>query len=56
MNGEGLQHQDGHSHVIAETVPNLKSYDPAFDYELLAIIFDGIEKMFLQQKQTFFIS
>ena len=54
LNGEGLQHQDGHSHVIAETVPNLKSYDPAFDYELLAIIFDGIEKMFLQQKDIFY--
>ena len=54
LNGEGLQHQDGHSHVIAETVPNLKSYDPAFDYELVAIIFDGIEKMFVQKQNIFY--
>lgn len=54
LNGEGLQHQDGHSHVIAETVPNLKSYDPAFDYELVAIIFDGIEKMFIQKQNIFY--
>ena len=54
LNGEGLQHQDGHSHVIAETVPNLKSYDPAFDYELVAIIFDGIEKMFVRNQNIFY--
>jgi len=54
LNGEGLQHQDGHSHVIAETVPNLKSYDPAFDYELVAIIYDGIEKMFIQKQNIFY--
>ena len=54
LNGEGLQHQDGHSHVIAETVPNLKSYDPAFDYELVAIIFDGIEKMFVRKQNIFY--
>ena len=49
-----MQHQDGHSHVIAETVPNLKSYDPAFDYELVAIIFDGIEKMFVRKQNIFY--
>ncbi len=54
LNGEGLQHQDGHSHIIAETVPNLKSYDPAFDYELVAIIFDGIEKMFVRNQNIFY--
>ena len=34
LNGEGLQHQDGHSHILAQTIPNCKSYDPCFDYEL----------------------
>ncbi len=46
LNGEGLQHQDGHSQVIANTVPNLRSYDPAFAYELAVIVRDGIERMY----------
>src|SRR6185369_7610569 len=43
LHGEGLQHDDGHSHVLASTVPSLRQYDPAFAYELAAILRDGIE-------------
>jgi pyruvate dehydrogenase E1 component len=45
LNGEGLQHEDGHSHVLASTVPNVIAYDPAFAYELAAILRDGIRRM-----------
>jgi pyruvate dehydrogenase E1 component len=44
--GEGLQHQDGHSHVLASTIPNLVAYDPAYGYELAVIIQDGIRRMY----------
>src|SRR5207302_867645 len=44
--GEGLQHQDGHSHVLASTVPTVQAYDPAFAYELAVIIQDGMRRMF----------
>ncbi len=44
--GEGLQHDDGHTHVLASTVPNIRGYDPAFAYELAAIVRDGIERMY----------
>ncbi|MEE4185630.1 MAG: pyruvate dehydrogenase (acetyl-transferring), homodimeric type [Gammaproteobacteria bacterium] len=54
LNGEGLQHEDGHSHVLATTVPNLKSYDPAFAYELAVIIRDGIDRMYAQQHEVFY--
>ena len=54
LNGEGLQHQDGHSQVVAETVPNLKSYDPAFGYELAIIIRDGIRQMYELQQDVFY--
>lgn len=54
LNGEGLQHQDGHSHVIASTVPNLRSYDPAFAYELAVIIRDGIDAMYLRGEEVFY--
>ena len=46
LNGEGLQHEDGHSHVLASTVPNVVAYDPAFAYELAVIIQDGIRRMY----------
>ena len=46
LNGEGLQHEDGHSHVLASTVPNLKAYDPAFAYEIAAIVREGIARMY----------
>ncbi len=44
--GEGLQHDDGHSHLLASTVPNVRGYDPAFAYELATIVRDGIERMY----------
>ncbi len=47
LNGEGLQHQDGHSHLIAQTVPSVISYDPAFAYELAVIVHDGIKRMYI---------
>ena len=46
LNGEGLQHQDGHSHLLASTVPAVRAYDPAFAFELAAIVRDGIERMY----------
>ncbi|GAC1529782.1 MAG: pyruvate dehydrogenase (acetyl-transferring), homodimeric type [Acidimicrobiales bacterium] len=46
LNGEGLQHEDGHSHVLASTIPNLRAYDPAFAYETAEIIRDGIRRMY----------
>ena len=54
LNGEGLQHEDGHSHVVAETIPNLKSYDPAFGYELAIIIRDGIRRMYELGENIFY--
>jgi pyruvate dehydrogenase E1 component len=54
LNGEGLQHQDGHSHVVANTVPNMRSYDPAFGYELAIIIRDGIERMYENHEAIFY--
>lgn len=46
LNGEGLQHQDGHSHILASTVPNCISYDPTYGYELAVIIQDGLRRMY----------
>ncbi|MEC8427136.1 MAG: pyruvate dehydrogenase (acetyl-transferring), homodimeric type, partial [Pseudomonadota bacterium] len=54
LNGEGLQHQDGHSHVLANTIPNCRTYDPAYGYELAVIIQDGIERMFHKQENCFY--
>ncbi len=54
LNGEGLQHQDGNSHLLAYTVPNLKAYDPAFAYELAVIVSDGIRRMFTEQEDIFY--
>jgi len=54
LNGEGLQHEDGHSHVLASTVPNMRSYDPAFAYELAVIIRDGIERMYQNHEEIFY--
>ena len=47
LNGEGLQHQDGHSHVQAATVPCLLAYDPAFHYEVALIVLEGLRRMYL---------
>ncbi|RMH55503.1 MAG: pyruvate dehydrogenase (acetyl-transferring), homodimeric type [Candidatus Hydrogenedentota bacterium] len=52
--GEGLQHQDGQSHVIAQAVPNLRAYDPAFAYELAILIRHGIKEMYEEQKDVFY--
>jgi pyruvate dehydrogenase E1 component len=52
--GEGLQHQDGHSHVLALSVPNLFAYDPAFAYEIAVIIQDGIKRMYVDQESIFY--
>jgi len=54
LNGEGIQHQDGHSQVIANTYPNLKSYDPAFSYELVIIVREGIRRMYELQENIFY--
>jgi len=54
LNGEGLQHEDGHSHVLANTVPNLLSYDPAFSCELGVIVRDGIRRMYTEQEDVFY--
>ena len=53
LNGEGLQHQDGHSHILANTIPNCKSYDATYAYELAVIIQDGLERMY-GKKENFF--
>ena len=52
--GEGLQHQDGNSHVLALPVPNVVAYDPAFAYELAVIIQDGIRRMYVDQESIFY--
>ena len=54
LNGEGLQHQDGHSHLIAATIPNCLSYDPAYAYELAVIIQDGMRRMFEEGQNCFY--
>jgi len=54
LNGEGLQHQDGNSHLLAYPVPNLKAYDPAFAFELATIIRDGIRRMYVEQEDIFY--
>src|SRR5580700_10437445 len=52
--GEGLQHQDGNSHVLALSVPNVLAYDPAFAYEIAVIIQDGIKRMYIDQESVFY--
>ncbi len=52
--GEGLQHQDGHSHHLAHPHPNLKSYDPAFAFEVGVIIEEGLRRMYIEQKDEFY--
>jgi pyruvate dehydrogenase E1 component len=54
LNGEGLQHQDGHSHMMAANIPNCMSYDPAFAYELAVIIQDGMRRMYKEQEDVFY--
>ncbi len=54
LNGEGLQHQDGHSHVLANTIPNCRTYDPAYSYELAVIVQDGLQRMFQARENCFY--
>ena len=54
LNGEGLQHQDGHSHLLAQTIPNCKSYDPCYDYELATIIKNGIDDMYIKNNDNYY--
>lgn len=54
LNGEGLQHQDGHSQLVASTIPNMVSYDPCFGYEVAVIIRDGIYRMYEQLENIFY--
>ena len=54
LNGEGLQHEDGHSHVLASTIPNCIAYDPAYSYELAVIVQDGLRRMVGEQEDVFY--
>ena len=54
LNGEGLQHADGHSHLAASTIPNCVAYDPAYSYELAVIIHDGLRRMLHEQQDVFY--
>jgi pyruvate dehydrogenase E1 component len=54
LNGEGLQHEDGHSHLMSATVPNCVSYDPTYAYELAVIIQDGLRRMYVEQEDIFY--
>ncbi len=54
LNGEGLQHEDGHSHVLSSTIPNCRSYDPTFAYEVAVIVQDGLRRMVEDQEDIFY--
>ncbi|MFN3398567.1 MAG: transketolase-like TK C-terminal-containing protein, partial [Sulfurimicrobium sp.] len=54
LNGEGLQHEDGHSHLLAATIPNCISYDPTYAYELAVIIQDGLRRMYQEQEDVYY--
>ena len=54
LNGEGLQHQDGHSHLLLSSVPNMRTYHPAYAYEIAVIIRNGIERMYKKQENIFY--
>jgi pyruvate dehydrogenase E1 component len=54
LNGEGLQHEDGHSHVLFSVVPNIRAYDPAFGYEVAVIIHEGLRRMIGEQEDIFY--
>jgi pyruvate dehydrogenase E1 component len=54
LNGEGLQHEDGHSLILAGTVPNCISYDPTFAYEMAVIVHDGLRRMFVERESVYF--
>ena len=54
LNGEGLQHEDGHSHLLASTIPNCRSYDPTYGYELAVIIREGARRMMEEQENVYY--
>jgi pyruvate dehydrogenase E1 component len=54
LNGEGLQHEDGHSHLLFSVVPNVRAYDPTFSYEVAVIIHDGLRRMVGEQEDVFY--
>jgi pyruvate dehydrogenase E1 component len=54
LNGEGLQHEDGHSHILASVIPNCISYDPTFSYEVAVILQDGLRRMMQEQEDVFY--
>ena len=54
LNGEGLQHEDGHSHVLSSVIPNCVSYDPTYSYEVAVIIQDGLRRMLTEQEDVYF--
>ncbi len=54
LNGEGLQHEDGHSHVLFSVVPNCRAYDPTFGYEVAVIVQDGLRRMVAEQEDRFY--
>src|SRR5438552_347452 len=54
LNGEGLQHEDGHSHILASTIPNCISYDPTFAFEVVTIIRDGMRRMVAEQEDVYY--
>jgi pyruvate dehydrogenase E1 component len=54
LNGEGLQHEDGHSQILAATIPNCISYDPTFAYEVVTVIQDGLRRMVAEQEDVFY--
>ena len=54
LNGEGLQHEDGHSHLLAGAIPNCRAYDPTFSYEVAAILQDGVRRMLTEQEDVYY--
>lgn len=54
LNGEGLQHEDGHSHILANTIPNCITYDPTYGYELAVIVHDGMNRMYGEKQEDVF--
>ena len=54
LNGEGLQHEDGHSHILASTIPNCVSYDPTYAYELAVIIQSGLKRMYADNEDVYY--
>ncbi len=54
LNGEGLQHEDGHSHILAGTIPNCISYDPTFSFEVAVLVHHGLQRMYVDQEDVYF--